>query len=77
MPGIVTLDYVVKMALDSSLTRGELSGAQQPGEHADELGRRHASPIRPTSSGISVRLWDEVPPELPFEPPLEDDSSEG
>lgn len=75
--GIVTLDYVVKMALDSSFRRGEVSETQQDGEDTDEFMRARAPAIRTTGSGISVTLWDEVEPCVPrTTTPLADDSPE-
>jgi hypothetical protein len=72
------LDYVVKMALDSSLSRGESSGAQRNGEDADELDRTRMPGVRPAMTSVSVTLWDEITPEsLPHAaPPLEDGSPE-
>jgi hypothetical protein len=76
-PGIVTLGYVVKMALDSSFRRGDTADMQQNGDDTDEFVRVRLPAIRSSSSGISVTLWDEVAPSLPrTPPPLADDSPE-
>ena len=75
--GIVTLDYVVKMALDSSLRRGESPGARQNGVDAGETDFTGMPGVRPASAGISVTLWDEITPAEPGAvPPLDDDSPE-
>ncbi|WP_245933190.1 hypothetical protein [Caballeronia novacaledonica] len=75
-PGIVTLGYVVTMARDSSYRRDETVDAQQNRDEADESGdaRRHAS--RPTGTGVSVMLWDEIAPASAHAPPLDDESPE-
>ncbi|WP_061124076.1 hypothetical protein [Caballeronia catudaia] len=63
------------MALDSSFTRDDASAAHQKGDDADEAGCAPAA--RPTASGISVRLWDEIAPApSDAQPPLEDESPE-
>lgn len=70
------MGYVVKMALDSSFQRSEVSETQQD-EHTDEFMRSRAPTIRTTGSGISVTLWDEVEPCIPrTSAPLADDSPE-
>ncbi|MFM0323909.1 hypothetical protein [Caballeronia glebae] len=56
------LGYVVTMARDSSLRRGETPGAQQNGEEADELSATRLPDNRPIGSSVSVTLWDEIPP---------------
>ncbi|WP_235024658.1 hypothetical protein [Caballeronia arvi] len=69
------LDYVVKMALDSSLTRDDATAAHQKRDDADEAGCTPGT--RPAASGISVRLWDEIAPEPSHaQPPLEDELPE-
>jgi len=70
------LGYVVTMALDSSYRRDESGGAQQDREEADEPGDAKQPAIRPTGSGVSVMLWDEVAPAPIYAPPLDDDSPE-
>lgn len=70
------MGYVVTMALDSSYRRDESGGAQQDREEADEPGDAEQPPIRPTGSGVSVMLWDEVAPAPIYAPPLDDDSPE-
>jgi hypothetical protein len=70
------LGYVVKMALDSSFSRGECADMQQDGDNADDYIRTRLPAIRPTGSGISVTLWDEVAPTPRTLPPLADDSPE-
>jgi hypothetical protein len=82
-PGIVTLGYVVKMALDSSFQRADSRDTQAGETFADD--DLHAPPpaIRPGSLGISVTLWDEVPrapdeaPPAPSRPAAFDDDSPG
>jgi hypothetical protein len=64
------------MALDSSYRRDESGGAQQDREEADEPGDAEQPAIRPTGSGVSVMLWDEVAPAPIYAPPLDDDSPE-
>ncbi|BCQ23894.1 hypothetical protein NK8_20450 [Caballeronia sp. NK8] len=72
------MDYVVKMARDSSFRRTDPSDAQSTGDDADEQAWMHPAATRPAGSGISVRLWDEIAPAPPHtEPPLADDSPEG
>jgi len=64
------------MALDSSLRRGETSGAQQDSDDVDEFIWTRPPATR-SSGSISVTLWDEVTPAQPHTlPPLDDDSPE-
>ncbi|WP_250513648.1 hypothetical protein [Caballeronia sp. INDeC2] len=62
------------MALDSSFKRENSGDAQQNGEGADESDVTSESVIRPTSSGVSVTLWDEFAPAPTHTPPFADDS---
>ncbi|WP_321794366.1 hypothetical protein [Caballeronia sp. J97] len=65
------------MALDSSFRRGEAIGTHQIGEDADELAETGSPANRPTGSGISVTLWDEIAPSPSHTTtPLADESPE-
>ncbi|SAK82496.1 hypothetical protein AWB77_04209 [Caballeronia fortuita] len=65
------------MALDSSFTRGDATGAYQNSEDTDEVTASRLPGHRPTGSGISVTLWDEiVPASSHTTPPLDDDAPE-
>ena len=62
IPEIVTLGYVVTMALESSFRREETSDAQQNREDADESDGMRQCAICLPGSGVSVMLWDEIAP---------------
>jgi hypothetical protein len=80
-PGIVTLGYVVKMALDSSFRRADSRDPQASDTFADDDLQAPSPAIRPGGLGISVTLWDEVPrapdeaPSAPATPAAFDDDS--
>jgi hypothetical protein len=52
------------MALDSSFRRDGSGDAQQADANADDYLRTRLPAIRPSGAGISVTLWDEVPPSV-------------
>ncbi|EKS73089.1 MULTISPECIES: hypothetical protein [Caballeronia] len=65
------------MARDSSLRRGETTDAHQNGENADESAASGLPDDRPTGSGVSVTLWDEIaPPPWHTTLPLGDEAPE-
>ncbi|KXU93141.1 hypothetical protein CR51_29645 [Caballeronia megalochromosomata] len=65
------------MALESSFRRSETPGAHQNLEDADALAGEPEPAVRPTGSGVSVTLWDEIAPAPSHTtPPLADDSPE-
>lgn len=69
------MGYFVTMALDSSFRRDETADAQHGGENTDEFIRTRLPAVRPSGSGISVMLWDEVEPSSSRTTlPLDDDS---
>ena len=71
------MGYFVTMALDSSFRRDETAIAQPGGENTDEPIWTRLPALRPSASGISVMLWDEVEPSRSrTTPPLDDDSPE-